>query len=127
MADNVRPISSATTAKARAQAEAHRIGRWAEQIAAELKTIGAVVLACADEAERERARKAGRRAGRIIDRRVRTKILPDGRVGVWDTERGSNPLQARLDEQRANRAISEALANRPPLLSTEDPEGDGPQ
>ncbi|PSK97054.1 hypothetical protein CLV63_10957 [Murinocardiopsis flavida] len=125
MADNVRPIGTAATAKAHARVEARRIAEIAEQIAAEVRHTGAAVLACADDAERDRARKAGRRAGRIINRRVRTKILPDGRIGIWDTERGANPLHARLDEQRANRAISEALAKRPPLTGTRNPEDDG--
>ncbi|PSK91747.1 hypothetical protein CLV63_11928 [Murinocardiopsis flavida] len=106
--DNVRPIGTAASAKARARVEARRIAEHAEQIASELRHTGAVVLACADDAERDRARKAGRRAGRIINRKVRTKILPDGRVGVWDTERQDHPLHSQLDRTRGNKIISES-------------------
>ncbi|MBB4934757.1 hypothetical protein F4561_005651 [Lipingzhangella halophila] len=120
--DPVRDIATAPSAQARAQAHARDAEDHAQRIATELRRTGAVVLACADDAERDQARHAGRRAGDIIGRSVRTKILPDQSVGIWDAERQDNPLQARLDERRATRTMDQAFARLGPLTGHHTPD-----
>ncbi|CAM3867574.1 hypothetical protein [Nocardiopsis rhodophaea] len=123
MADRVRRINSAPTARRQAREQrpwadedAHASETFAQRIADELKAQGSAVIAAADDAQRESARKAGRRAGRILGRSVRTMVLSDGRVAVWEHDRHANPLQARLDEQRATRILDEAYRRNGPLL-----------
>ncbi len=120
--DPVRDIATAPSAQARARTEAEAIERQAHHIADELRRTGAVVLSGADEDERDQARAAGRRAGKIINRRIRTKILPDDRVAVWDHDRQDNPLHAYLDRQRANRVMDDAFKRRGPLTGHHPPD-----
>ncbi|WP_052810026.1 hypothetical protein [Streptomonospora alba] len=116
MADEVRPIDSAPSVRAakrrheaheRAQAQEHE--ERARIIAEELKAAGAAVIACSTDQQRTLARKAGRRAGRLLSCSVRTKVMQDGRVAVWQPNRHANPLQAEVDEKRTNRRIAAYL------------------
>ncbi|MDA2810178.1 hypothetical protein O4J56_05965 [Nocardiopsis sp. RSe5-2] len=97
----------------RAQARADRTA-YAHRIAEGLKRTGAVVIDCQDDAQRQEARAAGRLAGRIRGASVRTTVV-EGRVAVFEPDRAANPLQVRLDERRANRALDEAYRKAGPL------------
>lgn len=126
MADDVRPIDSAPTARAAQRKQAY-LDRdrereredQARRIADNLKADGAAVAACSDNVEREEARRAGRRAGRLLSCSIRTKVLEDGRVAVWQPERHANPLQAEVDEKRGNRRVDAYLERHDP---PEDPQ-----
>lgn len=96
-----------------AEARAERTA-YAHRIADALKRAGAVVIDCRDDAQRQEARAAGRQAGRIRGVRVRT-LVAEGRVAVFEPDRSANPLQARLDERRANQALDEAFRRAGPL------------
>ncbi|WP_017622956.1 hypothetical protein [Nocardiopsis chromatogenes] len=97
----------------RAEAKAERTA-YAHRIAEALKRSGAVVIDCRDDAQRQEARAAGRLAGRIRGVSVRTTVV-EGRVAVFEPDRSANPLQVRLDERRANRALDEAFRKAGPL------------
>ncbi|KUP95863.1 hypothetical protein [Thermobifida cellulosilytica] len=118
MADNVRAIESAPSTRAAARDAHHRDRErdaaeetTARRVADELKTRGSVILTGEDEA---RSRRIGRRAGKLINRKVRTKRV-NGGIAVWDDERGSNPLHAHLDEQRTNRLLDQFYKEHGPI------------
>jgi hypothetical protein len=116
----VRPISSARSVR-REEHPGHGEDpdKWAHRIAEQLTTNGSTVIACNDDADRDRARRAARRAGAIIGHRVATRTV-EGGLAVWDTERERTPE----DIQHANRLLDAAYKRRGPLLRPPD---DSPQ
>ncbi|GLU49987.1 hypothetical protein [Nocardiopsis ansamitocini] len=135
MSDNIRHIHTAPTAKAHQRAQqqqeredAARFEARAQAIAAILKERGATVITCTRE-EWTPTRRLGRRAGEIINRRVRTKAVETG-IAVWDTERETNPLHQRLDERRAMRIMAAYYKENPLSFGANpdrpDPDDDAP-
>ncbi|GLU47370.1 hypothetical protein [Nocardiopsis ansamitocini] len=135
MSDNIRHIHTAPTAKAHQRAqqqqereESARFEARAQAIAAILKERGATVITCTRE-EWTPTRRLGRRAGEIINRRVRTKAVETG-IAVWDVERETNPLHRRLDERRAMRIMDRYFKDNPVSFGATperpDPDNDGP-
>lgn len=93
----------------------------ATAIADQLRRTGEARTPYHSHHERDQLRRAGRRAGRTLDRRVRTFDVPAephphcdrdqcGTVAVILPDWGTNPLEARLTQSRANNAIDRALA-----------------
>jgi hypothetical protein len=98
--------------------DAEHLTAVAQAIADALKRSGSISHAYRNEHERDLLRQAGRRAGRILNRPVRTMDAGKS-VHVALTDWGNNPLETQLSELRANKAIDAALA-------TDDSRQDGP-
>ncbi|WP_329519884.1 hypothetical protein [Spirillospora sp. NBC_01491] len=88
----------------------------------QLKRTGEIRATYHSHHDRDRLRAAGRQAGRLIARPVRTFDIPAtptprcstekcGTVVITVTNWGTNPLEARLTESRANNAVDRALAS----------------
>ncbi|TDC44907.1 hypothetical protein E1281_32200 [Actinomadura sp. KC345] len=88
-------------------------------IAEQLRRSGQTSTVYHSSDERDRLRTAGRQAGRLLDRPVRTfdttarhpRCDADqcGTVLIAVTDWGTNPLERQLSETRANKAIDHAL------------------
>ncbi|MER6814509.1 hypothetical protein ABT299_34985 [Spirillospora sp. NPDC000708] len=89
-------------------------------IADQLKRTGQTGTVYHSPDERDRLRAAGRQAGRMLNRPVRTfdtaarhpRCDTDqcGTVRVVLTDWGTNPLERQLTQTRANKAIDRALS-----------------
>lgn len=89
-------------------------------IADQLKRSGETSTVYHSPDERNRLRAAGRQAGRLLNRPVRTfdtaarhpRCDADqcGTVRIALTDWGTNPLERQLTETRANKAIDRALS-----------------
>lgn len=79
-------------------------------VAEELRRYGQVKVSTPHQTQRDLIRSAGRRAGRQLNRPVRT--FEHGQtVTVLITDWGqSNPLETRLQEAQANNRINRALS-----------------
>ncbi|MGH3388204.1 MAG: hypothetical protein ACRDOO_04935 [Actinomadura sp.] len=78
---------------------------WSET----LRRSGQVVVTFNSHHERDRYRKAGRKAGRLLDRPVKTRVLHRS-VLIVLTDWMDNPLQVHVEDIRARKAIDEAFS-----------------
>lgn len=78
--------------------------QWAEQ----LRRTGGVQIRYTDDEALARYRRAGREAGKLLDRPVQTHARR-GILHVALTDWGNNPLETRLDDARIRNAIDDAF------------------
>jgi hypothetical protein len=89
---------------------------WSET----LRRAGEVRVTFDTDEERDLYRSAGRKAGRLLKRRVRT-VVNGRRVLIVLDDWMDNPLQARVEDNRARKALdlafSEDATQPPPVPS----------
>ena len=87
---------------------------WSET----LRRAGEVRVTFDTDEERDLYRSAGRKAGRLLKRRVRT-VVNGRRVLIVLDDWMDNPLQARVEANRSRKAIDQAFAaddSQPPPM-----------
>ncbi|MCO6004178.1 hypothetical protein NE236_04230 [Actinoallomurus purpureus] len=82
------------------QDHADLVSQWAEQ----LRRTGGVDVRYTDDDDLARYRRAGRDAGKLLDRPVQT-VARHGIIHVSLTDWGDNPLETRLEDARTRNAI----------------------
>ncbi|MEW2356533.1 hypothetical protein [Spirillospora sp. NPDC029432] len=88
---------------------------WTEQ----LRRTGHVRVRFEHDDERDLFRRAGRRAGRMLNRPVRTVVTGD-QVHVMLNDWMDNPLRHRLEASRTRKAIDAAFAEEEAESERED-------
>lgn len=89
-----------------------RTAELAQTWAQELRRSGGVHTRYGTEQELAELRRAGRQAGKILDRPVRTTGRNND-FHVELTDWGTNPLEERLSDARTRNAIDQAFQPRP--------------
>ncbi|GAA2442103.1 hypothetical protein GCM10010191_68020 [Actinomadura vinacea] len=98
-----------------------RVDELATEWSTPLRRTGHVRVRFATESQRDLYRRAGRKAGRILGRPVRTVVTGD-QVHVMLDDWMDNPLERQVEDPRTRKAIDAAFAHaanepEPPIAS----------